>query len=319
MYYSGEYEDQRSRGTGETEVSETLRILADESEILCLLDSRLPVKLILAPKGDGGSSRLFLQRNLYPSYEDVCCEDRVESAFIACYPWLKTHCVSADLFWSTLGQTELYSIPSSDPYLIWVAIITNLAISRYEKDVHLQTWRTALTKLVAAWPGLLDYLLDDFNDVPSFQEWLDGASFKSEHDKISAQLNRLWQDWIEELKVAGVNVKGFSQTLSNLVSIQGSPLEFTIGCKAKIKVRVLSAVYCTNIEDCRLWVSWPLDEWAGEFWNWVENPEIHIPGSWVEDKEGDGEWMYRYLPLEPLAILKPWDKYLAALPVRFRK
>ena len=48
--------------------------------------------------------------------------------------------------------------------------------------------------------------------------------------------------------------------------------------------RIINLEYGPSASDWKVWISWPLDEWAGEFWNWVENPEFFMAGAWVEDE-----------------------------------
>lgn len=41
--------------------------------------------------------------------------------------------------------------------------------------------------------------------------------------------------------------------------------------------------YGPKVDDWYLWLSNPLDEWAGEFWDMIDHPERTIPGAWEED------------------------------------
>jgi hypothetical protein len=38
-----------------------------------------------------------------------------------------------------------------------------------------------------------------------------------------------------------------------------------------------------DIDKWRLWLSNPLDEWAGEFWDMIDHPERAIPGAWNDE------------------------------------
>jgi hypothetical protein len=47
---------------------------------------------------------------------------------------------------------------------------------------------------------------------------------------------------------------------------------------------IINLTYGPEPEDWQIWFSWPLDEWAGEFWHMVENPELFgVPGAWIAD------------------------------------
>ena len=51
----------------------------------------------------------------------------------------------------------------------------------------------------------------------------------------------------------------------------------------KFHFRVIGLHYGAAAEDWHLWLSNPLDKWAGEFWDMVEHPERAMPGAWDEE------------------------------------
>lgn len=53
-------------------------------------------------------------------------------------------------------------------------------------------------------------------------------------------------------------------------------------CRDYLPLRIINFTYGPKVEDWEIWVSNPLDEWAGEFWYWVENPELFAPGAWLD-------------------------------------
>lgn len=46
-------------------------------------------------------------------------------------------------------------------------------------------------------------------------------------------------------------------------------------------IHMIDFEYGPRFQDWRVWVSNPRDEWAGEFWEMIEDPERSIPGAWV--------------------------------------
>lgn len=45
---------------------------------------------------------------------------------------------------------------------------------------------------------------------------------------------------------------------------------------------ILAIDYGLKPEDWHMWLSNPLDEWAGEFWDMIDHPERAIPGAWED-------------------------------------
>ena len=50
-----------------------------------------------------------------------------------------------------------------------------------------------------------------------------------------------------------------------------------------IQFKVIAIDYGLKADDWCLWLSNPLDEWAGEFWDMIDHPERAIPGAWHQD------------------------------------
>lgn len=47
--------------------------------------------------------------------------------------------------------------------------------------------------------------------------------------------------------------------------------------------KIIAIDYGLKADDWYLWLSSPLDEWAGEFWDMIDHPERAIPRAWEED------------------------------------
>jgi hypothetical protein len=53
-------------------------------------------------------------------------------------------------------------------------------------------------------------------------------------------------------------------------------------CQGKL-CKFIAIHYGPKADDWYLWLSNPLDEWAGEFWDMIDHPERAITGAWQED------------------------------------
>jgi hypothetical protein len=49
------------------------------------------------------------------------------------------------------------------------------------------------------------------------------------------------------------------------------------------RYKIIAIDYGLGADDSYLWLSNPLDEWTGEFWDMIDHPERAIPGAWKEE------------------------------------
>jgi hypothetical protein len=102
--------------------------------------------------------------------------------------------------------------------------------------------------------------------------------------------------WLESLQRAGANLVEYGRLEKKI--LKGSNLWLNISIYHRIydddmgfyfnqsftAVHIINLTYGPEPEDWQIWFSWPLDEWAGEFWHMVENPELFgVPGAWIAD------------------------------------
>ncbi|OHF01139.1 hypothetical protein CORC01_03453 [Colletotrichum orchidophilum] len=56
-------------------------------------------------------------------------------------------------------------------------------------------------------------------------------------------------------------------------------------------------------EHWRLWWTYEYEDYAGEFWNMIQDEAIKVPGAWVDDSWDEGDF-----PLEEWGRLEAWEK-----------
>lgn len=241
----------------------------------------------------------FVQKKVYPSYEDIPISARAQ------IPWFADDLnYTIEFFWLTIGQKQLDNVPYEVSEEVWWTVVTNLAYVKYRHPAMLQPWSSVLAQLRAASCGSIGKI--DFSML--FQNFTLNGPLPPSSDKISNHLEHLWQDWIEELTIAGVDIRKDGNQILRSFSRHKHFNYIQAGPNRMIRVRVINAICTASMEDCKIWISWPLDEWAGDFWRWVENPEILMPGSWVDEADQDDWRIYYYCPRGEVA----WDSWCDA-------
>ncbi|RDW64424.1 ankyrin repeat domain-containing protein [Aspergillus mulundensis] len=114
--------------------------------------------------------------------------------------------------------------------------------------------------------------------------------------RLRYDFNPILQKWVTELKLAGVDLETYGATeqlvhetdplLDLEVLVYVGPLRsyswFTSESIDVLPFRILKIAYGPEPEDWRIWVTNPIDELVGEFWEMVEREEEVMPGSWVD-------------------------------------
>ena len=150
----------------------------------------------------------------------------------------------------------------------------------------------------------------------SLRDWNDSLS-----DLISNATTTL-QAWVSELGIAGADLVEYGQLEHAILMENTDPYEarnWTWSAQPKVwraRCRIIRFTYGPDISDWSIWLSWPIEEWAGEFWNLIENPILHLPGSWVDDYDYcDGELVEKRGYLSTIAMeYHPPDYYRNGTP-----
>lgn len=89
--------------------------------------------------------------------------------------------------------------------------------------------------------------------------------------------------WLQSLQRAGANLVEYGRLEKRIVKTSNNPVRLWLRGYF-IDLYIINFAYGSEPEDWNVWFSWPLDEWAGEFWHMIENPELFdIPGAWLSD------------------------------------
>ena len=89
--------------------------------------------------------------------------------------------------------------------------------------------------------------------------------------------------WLEDLQSCGVDLLEYGKKEKELhghyTEVLGDCRSYSNGCT----LRLVGFTYGASPEDWKVWFSEPTDEYAGDFWWLVEQPdEKPMPGMWVD-------------------------------------
>jgi hypothetical protein len=88
--------------------------------------------------------------------------------------------------------------------------------------------------------------------------------------------------YISELMLLGIDMATIIEIERNVLARQKERTR-AAGFRVPHELsRIIGINYGPKADDWHLWLSNPLDEWAGEFWDMLDHPERAIPGAWEE-------------------------------------
>lgn len=220
----------------------------------------------------------------------------------SCATYARGFMLNPALFWIKLGQkylnrdciqwktTQDLREPSSA--LVCLAEIMRKVIRSRLRERYLPGWRRILSRVIELYGhnqlGRKSPLFE-FVQVETYREW----------PVAQEKLSQMASIWIHELISAGLTGSRFEQYLEfEKVYLPLRWKKHRIGAFGRLDdpcVRIISLTIEKSSKSCRVWVSWPPDEHAGEFWRMVENTmysdvqeeckdsKLHIPGAWQEE------------------------------------
>ncbi|KAL9107020.1 MAG: hypothetical protein Q9227_008056 [Pyrenula ochraceoflavens] len=205
--------------------------------------------------------------------------------------------LQTEFFWLSLGQKKLDEELSQQPDL-WAVVAECISESTCNNPSYLPKWQDVLRQVVAEAPNYLFYIAPHEHDVI-----IEGL-FRiviSAYDYIPPLFTRMLQTWVESLSLAGIDIEKYGHVVSCFLASQEpeplmgvfyyDPEGFRISRRLPGYRPFIKIATGPEIEQWRAWPSWPLDEWAGEFWEWVENPELFLPGSWLEAEKSSEKYL----------------------------
>ncbi|KAL4802531.1 hypothetical protein BDV18DRAFT_166865 [Aspergillus unguis] len=103
------------------------------------------------------------------------------------------------------------------------------------------------------------------------------------------------QIWVREMKYAGLDLEDYGAREQNLYQLGYVDLDFDMyvgtlsyrplmddGEYEWLPFRVIGLGYGPEVEDWKLWITNPIDELVGEFWESIERTGEVMPGTWVD-------------------------------------
>lgn len=262
----------------------------------------------LLPNCDAGFAEyIALQKGFY-FLDDPEYEKRSQSVAI----WVAAERV--DAFWLALEYNSLDRY-HFDEYPTGSKLMRHIAfhVTRYHwagdncRHQDRQGWRDILRQCVQLNAHLSSLQHQNSLCVDlirhSLRDWKDSLS------DLITNATMMVQAWVSELKVAGADLIEYGELEHGILiknSIPYEAMNWTWSKEPKFwrtRCRIISFTYGPDTDDWSISLSWPFDEWAGQFWNSIENPELFMPGSWVDDDglcTKDGEHVERrgYLSTE---------------------
>jgi len=109
------------------------------------------------------------------------------------------------------------------------------------------------------------------------------------HDLNNAA-SHLLLDWVQFLYDSKVDLFAYGRYEEK--GIMQDPSVYVRLMRGTVVCRVIKLAFGKLPAEWRIWLSTPYDEVAHEFWNWQENPELFIPGSWPAEDLDDDDSVY---------------------------
>ncbi|KAL5337994.1 hypothetical protein BJX70DRAFT_388873 [Aspergillus crustosus] len=169
-------------------------------------------------------------------------------------------------------EPEAYLMESAYGETLIIRIVQGLAAALLKERTHVDSWRHLLRDAIQALANLNQVIPVDnsryYTPLIHFIETfahLDNIRHKAGHD-----FNYALQAWITKLSDAALYqiIVRFGPT---------KPYEERI-----LQLRIIKMTYGPNVQDWRIWMNNPIDEFVGEFWEMVGREEEIMPGTWVD-------------------------------------
>ena len=270
------------------DVSKCLRILVETSDDLCSSDDHDSLAIMGALGWNSFSDGHFVQQHIFPPYRSIRSVSRIPNlvplAQLCCMRQLPP---DPDLMWMPLGETQLEMHHLSEPeslQITTIIIVGAFALAKYQFPELIPAWRKILQQLL-----FLAYHQKTPSDHKAGLQ-LNTYLFMALEQKrvtwnmLNHETNEILHDWLEELARAGIDLAEYARALSDSTFYTSNNIPFWLrGAREWVQIRIIGIRTNARIEGWAISVSCPLDECVGDFWHLLENPEMYIPGAWIED------------------------------------
>ncbi|KAK1854871.1 hypothetical protein CCHR01_02551 [Colletotrichum chrysophilum] len=127
--------------------------------------------------------------------------------------------------------------------------------------------------------------------------------------------------WATAVSLAGIDLLKYGRTEKKIYQERG--VVFNQRCclihhekGLYTRLSIIGITYGHRPEDWRVWWTWEYEDFAGEFWQLIEEPPISVPGSWVEDignfRDVEQSRLYSWQAEETLPLI--WSEYRKIRP-----
>ncbi|KAI9376520.1 hypothetical protein BJX61DRAFT_538758 [Aspergillus egyptiacus] len=240
----------------------------------------------------------MIQNYSFERYLELPLEIRFERA-MALNTW--SHNVSADSIRIAIGGNQInpavFHLEEPCGSTILHEIASGLATEHAaRKTKNIPGWRVLLAEAVSASANLHKKGYRYNHYYTPLNDFL--YTFSRMHPAGPRQL-RSWDDalriWVSEVKLAGVDLVTYGGNELACYDSMHQP-EFPVWIWNRKITRVLhyfSSAWCQQCrmlgfhygpepEDWYIWVTNPVDDFAGEFWEMLEREEEIMPGTWID-------------------------------------
>ena len=107
--------------------------------------------------------------------------------------------------------------------------------------------------------------------------------FRWEVEKYTNAAHRGLKRYISEMMLLGIDIATVIEIEKKVLARQDEQSGLRAIWKRGMPFKIIAIEYSLKADNCHVWLSSPLDEWAGEFWDMIEHPERTMPGTWGEE------------------------------------
>ncbi|EXF83553.1 hypothetical protein CFIO01_00695 [Colletotrichum fioriniae PJ7] len=115
------------------------------------------------------------------------------------------------------------------------------------------------------------------------------------HWKYKRQTSIYLRKWLEDVQISDHDLEEYGRREMEYFKCEVRLREERLRtCSETMEpdsgMRLVSFTYGSEPKDWNLVWSLEAEEYAGEFWDLIENPPLHVPGGWVDDDISDDGW-----------------------------
>ncbi|KAK1458881.1 hypothetical protein CMEL01_01880 [Colletotrichum melonis] len=116
-----------------------------------------------------------------------------------------------------------------------------------------------------------------------------------DHSEYKRKISLFLRKWLEDVQISGHDLEEYGRREMEYFKREARLQEERLSTRFKAmeygpSVRLVSFTYGPEPRHWNLVWSLEAEEFAGEFWDLIENPPLHVPGEWVDNDSSDDGW-----------------------------